>query len=169
MSCVPDRLFSSQALSEHGPPLASSCQPHPSCSGGPHTGSRPPGTSASLWPGGSPDHAARGEWRMGKASPVASHYSHPSSPSTEELISMKLAPGAKTAGDPRCTQHGDHCSRTFCRNARTKRTSRTETHGPAYGPGLLPQPQEGCSTPTPAGSLGAVALRPLSSASVTHP
>ena len=35
--------------------------------------------------------------------------------------------------------------------------------------GFSPSPQEGFSTPTPARSLGTVALRPLSFASVTYP
>lgn len=35
--------------------------------------------------------------------------------------------------------------------------------------GFSPSPQEGFSTPTPARSLRAVALRPLSFASVTYP
>ena len=35
--------------------------------------------------------------------------------------------------------------------------------------GFSPSPQEGFSTPTPARSLGALALRPLSFASMTYP
>lgn len=77
LSCVPDHLSSSQALSELGPALASSHQLHPSCSGGPPPWLLPTWDQRESVAGGDPDHTARGAWPAGEASPAAPHYSHP--------------------------------------------------------------------------------------------
>lgn len=159
LSCMPDHLSSSQALSELGPALASSHQLHPSCSGGP-----PPWLLPTWDQRKSVAGVTRTTQLEVRGRRARLHLLLPITPTPLPIhggtVSTKPAPGAQTAGDPCGTQHGDHCSRTSRRKAGTKEDKQDGDPRARVRSWAPPQPPGEILDPAPARSLGAVALRP---------
>lgn len=139
-------------------PCLSSAQPwllHTNCTrpaaAGPHPGSCPPGTSASPWPGGPGPHSSRCV-AGGRGFTCCSPLLPPPSPSTEELFPRNRPLVPKRLGTPAVHSTVITALERSEGRPEQRRTSRTETHGPACGPGPLPSPQERSSTPPPPGA-----------------